>query len=41
VRPLLLVLDQPGLRDPLHLFDRFEGVGVEDFGSIGAVEALV
>ena len=40
MRPLLVVLDEPILRDPLHLLDRFEDVGVEHFGSVGLVEAL-
>ena len=40
MRPLLVVLDQPILRDLLHLFDRFEDVGVEHFGSVRPVEAL-
>jgi hypothetical protein len=40
VRPLLVVLDEPIIRDLLHLLDRLEDVGVEDLGSVGLVETL-
>ena len=40
MRPLLVVLDEPILRDLLHLLDRFEDVGAEYFGSVRLVEAL-
>ncbi len=38
--PLLVVFDQPGIRDLLHLLDRFEDVGIEDLGPIGPVKTL-
>lgn len=40
MRPLLVVLDEPFIRDLLHLLDRFEDVGIEGLGSVRLVEAL-
>ena len=40
MRPLLVVLDQPIIRDLLRLLDRFEDVGVEDLGPVRPIEAL-
>ena len=40
MRPLLVVLDEPIIRDLLHLLDRFEDVGVEHLGPVRPVEAL-
>ena len=40
MRPLLVVFDEPILRDLLYLLDRFEDVSVEDLGPVGLVEAF-
>ena len=38
--PLLVVFDLPVVGDLLHLLDRLEEVGIEDFSAVGPVEAL-
>ncbi len=38
--PLLVVFLKPGLRDLANLLERVEQIGIENFLSIGLVEAL-
>ena len=40
MRPFFVVTDLPLCTDLLHLLQRLEEIGIEDFGPIGAIEAF-